>query len=256
MKMTKMSVGVGVTVNLGNYQNIKAESMIEAEVERFDTPEDVERELNAQARRAVANQLSDYVLEVASAHLESCDDEADIKRLLSRSAVYEFVKNLEPQVAHQTKLLLVDEWVNWTQAQLAEFEPVQPADVTGATSEPVTITDLELQAEQASDRLDALLDELDAAPVVDPDLTNLSPDSEFFGEYPDEDYPDDDDEDDEDDQPEFDTEPDFDDGDDDLFDEDDVLDAHDDLAIAEAEVEHAYEDEATEPDTEAEQVEV
>lgn len=243
MRITKMAVGMGVTVNLGSYQNIKADAMVEVELESSDSPDRVECVLNERARHAVADQLADYVLEVVSNYgMENIHEEAGIQRLLKRSAAYEFIRNLEPQVADNTLRILTEEWL---QAQQVVMEDVlQPADVTGASSEPVTIADLELQAEATSAQLDALLDELDAALVVEPDLTNLPPDSEYFGEYPDEDYPDDDDFDDEDDdQLDFDTEPDFDDSDDDEYDADDETPSPDEVE---------YVDETTEPDTEVE----
>lgn len=279
MKVTKMSVGIGVTVNLGNYENLKADAMVEAELESHDSIERVEALLNERARHAVADQLADYALEAASNYgLDSFHSEASVAGLLKRSATYKFIRNLDPEVADNTMNLLIEEW---QQAQPVELEElIQPADVIGASSEPtVTLADLEATAEVVTAQLDEMLDE-----AAEPTPFE-TPDSEYFGDEDDDDddYDEDDGDDDEDDyddydedddQPEHDTEVDYDDDVDDLNDEDEdldydyeslqpsfgergepmELDAHDDLAIAEAEAESTYQDEATEPDTQVAEV--
>lgn len=96
-KVTKVAVSYGLTINLGDYSNLKPEVMIEAQLEKGDDEHQVTQDLFAQAKNEVAAMLQDQcIASVGKISLLNANSLDDVEKLFARhSTLFRYIQNLD-----------------------------------------------------------------------------------------------------------------------------------------------------------------
>lgn len=96
-KVIRVSVSYGLTINLGDYNNVKPEITIEAQLEKNDDEHEVITDLFAQAKNEIAAMLqSQCMASLGGLNLTNCNDYGDVEKLcLRQSTLYRYIHNLD-----------------------------------------------------------------------------------------------------------------------------------------------------------------
>lgn len=101
MKVIKVSVSYGLTINLGDYNNIKPEVSYEAQLDKGESEQDVIAALFEQGKRDIADLLKDQCMHsLALLNFRDCHSYADVEAFcLKRSSLYRYIHNLNRKLA-------------------------------------------------------------------------------------------------------------------------------------------------------------
>jgi hypothetical protein len=110
MQVTRIQLGLEVTVNLGNYENVKPTAVIEAELDRDESPAAVEFQLRGQVQHALAVQLSELLVERAQGGLSECKDLSTAITRTEASPLFKWIVQLDPDEADEVISAVKSRW--------------------------------------------------------------------------------------------------------------------------------------------------
>lgn len=100
-KITRVAVTYGLTINLGDYNNVKPEVTYEAQLEKGEDESEIIAGLFDQAKHDIATLLKDQCMASLSLlNLSACEDYGDVESLcLKKSTLYRYIHNLSRKLA-------------------------------------------------------------------------------------------------------------------------------------------------------------
>lgn len=110
MRITRISIGLDVTVNLGNYENLKPTAVFEAELDRDESPAAVEFQLRGKVQHALAAQLSELLVERAQNGLADCKDLSTAITRTEASPLFKWIVQLDPDEADDLIAAVKSRW--------------------------------------------------------------------------------------------------------------------------------------------------
>lgn len=128
MKVTKVSISYEVTINLGNYNNVKPGVSLEAQIEDGDEEQDVIETLFEQAKYSIAAMLKERVeTEAALMDFSKCESAAKVESyLLSKSPLYNWIHTASRKMAYEDIAYLI-----WLQEDKRRAKAVPAAPYSG-----------------------------------------------------------------------------------------------------------------------------
>lgn len=120
-KLTEITVSVGLTINLGDYESLRRDVTVTVAAEDGDAPEALDMYARAQAESALANALESDVIRRATPGVLMDKPEASIRAYLSRNPVFQALMTLRPYQGIE----LANAWVEQYAAKPVMAEPSQ-----------------------------------------------------------------------------------------------------------------------------------